>query len=227
MSLFHDEEDGPVEPVRGLPEALPEDETLLWQGQPSATGLLFGAFRLRWVIGYFVLTTFARLTHLASVEADPAAMNSVVMTSLVTCAGAVLILGLLAFAMSRAAVFTITSKRVVIRHGAALPKYVNAPFATMKSAQLKRRSVRLGDIALQMEEAGRTPYLHLWPFAKPFKYSEPQPMLRSVKDPEAVAKLLADAVQAYAPGNVVLERSPPAPAPAGTKDVPSGAAPAH
>ncbi|MEO1407968.1 MAG: photosynthetic complex putative assembly protein PuhB, partial [Pseudomonadota bacterium] len=195
MKLFHDEEHEDAEPVRGLPEALPEGETMLWQGQPSATGLLFGAFRLRWIIAYFVLTTFARLTYLASIEAQPAEMNSVALTSLVTCALAIAVLGGIAYCMSRAAIFTITSKRVVIRHGVALPKYVNAPFSVMKSAQLKRRSVRLGDIALQMEEAGRTPYLHLWPFAKPFKYSAPQPMLRSVKDPETVASVLAKAVQ--------------------------------
>lgn len=226
MSLFHDEEEVDAEPMRGLPEVLPEDEKLLWQGQPSATGLLFGAFRLRWIIGYFVLTTFARLTYLASIEASPIEMNSVALTSLLTCILATLVLSGIAFAMSRAAVFSITTKRVVIRHGVALPKFVNAPFAVMKSAQLKRRSVRIGDIALQMEEAGRTPYLHLWPFAKPFHYSSPQPMLRSVKDPEAVAETLAKAVQEQAaPGQIKISTASESPE-KGKNDVPEGAAPA-
>ncbi|MEM6411377.1 MAG: photosynthetic complex putative assembly protein PuhB [Pseudomonadota bacterium] len=225
-SLFHDEEVVDAEPMRGLPEVLPEDETLLWQGRPSAVGLMFGAFRVRWIIAYFVLTTFGRLSYMASVDAAPQAMNSVALTSVLTCILAVTILGVIAFAMSRAAIFTITSKRVVIRHGVALPKFVNAPFSRMQSAQLRRRSPRLGDIALQMEEAGRTPYLHLWPFAKPFKYTEPQPMLRSLREPETIAKLLAEAVQNHAPGHVVLSPATTDADEPKEQAVPSGAAPA-
>ncbi|MEO0883604.1 MAG: photosynthetic complex putative assembly protein PuhB [Pseudomonadota bacterium] len=226
MSLFHDEEEVNPEPIRGLPEVLPEGESLLWQGRPSATGLLFGAFRVRWIIGYFVLTTLARLAHLGSINTDTAAMNSVVVTSAVTCVLGVLLLSGIAYLMSRAAVFTITSKRVVIRHGIALPKYINAPFSSILSAQLKRRSARIGDIALQMDTPGRTPYLHLWPFAKPFHYSAPEPMLRSVPDPVSVAKLLADAVRENAPGQVVMSANAQTTQSEDT-DVPAGAAPAH
>ncbi|MEM9667986.1 MAG: photosynthetic complex putative assembly protein PuhB [Pseudomonadota bacterium] len=227
MNLFHDEEEGPIEPVRGLPGHLPKGEKLIWQGQPSATGLLFGAFRIRWVIGYFVLVTFGRLAHLASIEAEPAAMTAVCVSSAVTCALAISVLTLIALAMSRAAIFTITSERVIIRHGVAFTKYINAPFASMKSAQLKRRSARLGDIALQMSEAGSAPYLHLWPFAKPFHFGRPQPMLRSIHDPESVARILAEAAQAHSPDHVNIAADRPSIEANIESDIPAGLASAH
>ena len=114
-----------------------------------------------------------------------------------------LILGL-SYAMSRAAVFTITSERVVMRFGAAIRKYVNVPYSKMTGAQLKRKGLRVGDISMQLE--GKEPaYLHLWPFVRPFKYSKPQPMMRGIKEPEEVAQILARAVFEHAPDKVRME----------------------
>ncbi|MCR9270321.1 MAG: photosynthetic complex putative assembly protein PuhB [Hyphomonadaceae bacterium] len=205
MRLFHDEEDGPAEPVRGMPDKLPEGESILWQGRPSATALAFGAFRLRWVLGYFVVMTVFRLANLSATGAESGALTNVVSSSLMFAMVAVaLILGL-SYAMSRAAIFTITNHRVVLRYGAAIRKYVNVPFSKMASAQLKRKSPRIGDISFQLSGPGQPPYLHLWPFARPFKFSKPQPMMRGIKDPQEVAEILARAVHDHAPEAVQLE----------------------
>ena len=208
MTLFHDEEHGPSEPVRGMPDQLPDGETVLWQGRPSATALAFNAFRLRWVIGYFVVMTMYRLANLSTNGAEPSQLTNAVVTSVLFAAAAITLIFGLAYAMSRAAIFTITNQRVVLRYGAAIRKYVNIPFSKMESAQLKRKSVRVGDISFQLTGPGQPPYLHLWPFARPFKYSKPQPMMRGIKEPEQVAELLARAVQNHAPETVQIELAP-------------------
>lgn len=205
MKLFHDEEDGPQEPVRGLPERLPEGETILWQGQPSPIALAFGAFRVRWVIAYFVAMTTFRVANLTASDAATAAINEAVFGSLAFFGLALVIVFGLAFLMSRAALFTITDHRVVLRYGVAIRKYVNVPFVKMGAAQLSRKSARVGDISFEVTGPGRPAYLHLWPFTRPFKYSDPQPMMRAIRDPDAVADILARAVQAHAPDAVEVE----------------------
>lgn len=209
MSLFHDEEDGPTEPVKGMPEVLPEGEDILWQGQPSTIAMAFGAFRLRWVLGYFFVMTVYRLANLSTNGGDTGQLNGVLLSSLLFCAVALALIFGLSFVISRAAVFTITNQRVVLRHGAAIRKYVNVPFAKMSGAQLKRKGARVGDISLQLDGATKPPYLHLWPFARPFKFSDPQPMMRGVEGAEAVAQILARAVFDHAPDKVRLELGSP------------------
>lgn len=205
MSLFHDEEDGPAEPVKGLPEALPEGEKVLWQGRPSAIALVFGAFRLRWVLGYFLVMTLFRVANLSSNGVETGRLNDVLLTSLLFCTAALVLIFGLSFAMSRAAVFTITNRRVVLRYGAAIRKYVNIPFSKMAGAQMRRKGARVGDMSFQLDGPERPPYLHLWPFARPFMFSKPQPMLRGIEDAESVAQLLARAVFENAPDKVRLE----------------------
>ena len=43
-----------LEPVPGLPEALPSGEVLLWQGAPLWSEIAQRVFLVRWVGGYFV-----------------------------------------------------------------------------------------------------------------------------------------------------------------------------
>jgi hypothetical protein len=48
-----DHDDFQTEPVRGLPEDLPEGEHILWQGQPDWWALTKEALSFWWVAGYF------------------------------------------------------------------------------------------------------------------------------------------------------------------------------
>ena len=225
MSFFHDDDNGdPQEPVIGLPEALPAGEKILWQGQPSTFAIAVNAFRLRWVLAYFAIMTMFRVSKLSADEASTAQLNEAVIGSLIFCAGALLIIYALAFAISRAAMFTITSERVILRHGFAIRKYVNAPFETMHSAQLKLKSARVGDISLQFDSVTQPPFLHLWPFVKPFTFSKPEPMLRGVRDPQNVAKILANAAFDRAPEGVKLG-AVKAPSPAHVSEPNMGAVP--
>ncbi len=64
MIKLHDEEEGGGEPVRGLPQALPEGEQLLWQGSHGTLAFAIHAFHTRFVLAYFVLATSWRLANL-------------------------------------------------------------------------------------------------------------------------------------------------------------------
>ena len=57
--MSHD--DFNFEPIRGLPEALPADEYILWQGRPNSLRLAKDAWSLNWVIGYFVALAVIRV----------------------------------------------------------------------------------------------------------------------------------------------------------------------
>ena len=215
MSFLHDEEDGPEEPIPGLPEKLPEGESILWQGRPDVGALAVHAFHVRFVTAYFVGAALWR----AARAADGGALASAGAAGQTLLLGgvAVAVLWGVAYAMARAAVFTITDKRIVMRYGAAIRKYVNLPFKEITRADLKRRKNGNGDIAVQTSSARTLPYLHLWPFARPLRFSRTTPLLRAVPNAGEVAQLLARAVKDASPDTVDLaqpgaEPSEPTPA---------------
>ena len=54
------------EPVPGLPQELPRDERILWQGRPTAAGLAKGTFHVRAVAVYFlILLAFSMVSRIA------------------------------------------------------------------------------------------------------------------------------------------------------------------
>ena len=56
-----DHDDFNFEPVRGLPEQLPPDEYILWQGSPKASRLAREALGLNWIMAYFGLLIVWRI----------------------------------------------------------------------------------------------------------------------------------------------------------------------
>lgn len=202
MPLFHDEEDdGPAEPIPGLPEPLPAGEEIVWRGSPDAIGLAVHALHIRVVGVYFAaLAAIAATRAVAQGDGFASAATSVGAT-LLGGAAAIGVLMFLAFAMARAAIFTITTRRIVVRHGAAIPKFINLPFQQIMNVSIARRG-RVGDIALELAEDGKVPYFHLWPFARPLRINKPVPLLRCLKTPDAAANALVRAMKEYAPNTV-------------------------
>ena len=83
----------------------------------------------------------------------------------------------------------------MIRFGVALSMAVNFPFSKVAGAALRSCPDGTGDIPLTMQGPDKIAYLHLWPFARPGRYRQPEPMLRAVREPERVAALLSDATK--------------------------------
>lgn len=185
------------EPIRGLPEHLPPGEEMLWQGAPRWTALARRAFHVRKVAVYFAIILVWRI--FADLSAGETTGEVVVGALWITALGVVSIGGLLllAWAMARSTVYTITSRRLVMRFGVALPMIVNFPFAQIHSAQMKRHRDETGDIPIVLVASTRTSYTVLWPHVRPWHFTKPQPMLRAIPDVARVAGILSDALNRY------------------------------
>jgi hypothetical protein len=185
-----------IEPQRGLPEPLPQEESLLWQGAPRWTGFAQRVFRLRMVAVYFAAILAVRVAALLSAGASLASVANSSLILLAVAAGAIAMLTLIAFLMSRTTVYTITNRRIVIRFGIALPIIINLPFSAIDSANLRLNEDGTGDIPLTLSRRERVSYLVMWPHVRPWRMGRVEPMLRSVPEGARVAQLLGRALSA-------------------------------
>jgi len=182
-----------LEPIRGLPDALPEGEEILWQGSPAWWSLARRAFHLGLIGSYFVgLAVWQLVAEPAGVVPEWAAF----LVPLGLGAAALGLLALLAWLISTTTVYTITNRRVVMRFGVALPLNLNLPFAKIAAVSYKSFRGGYGDLALDLDGDDRVAYLLLWPYARPWHVRKPQPMLRSLPDSAQVAEILAAALAA-------------------------------
>lgn len=198
------------EPIRGLPEPLPPGERILWQGTPSWRALARRALHVDKLALYFALLLLVRgATALADGSGMAGALIAMLELSPLALA-ALGVLTLLAWLMGRATVYTITDRRVVLRIGIALPLVINLPFKIVRAAGLRTFADGTGDLPLTLAETGKLGFIHLWPHARPWRLSRPEPMLRAVPDAAQVATILARALAAAAgqPVRPVAEATP-------------------
>ena len=191
-----------LEPQYGLPERLPADERILWQGSPDARVLARSAFHLRKLVLYFAVLIALQAAHVA---ADGAAVADVLL-AMVWPAGlsALGLLGVwtLAWLTARTAVYTVTDRRVVMRIGIVLTLTFNLPLRTIESAAMRQGSGGHGDIVLALKGPDHIAWLHLWPHARPWHLTRTQPMLRALPQVAEVAELLQKAWSAQTGGAV-------------------------
>lgn len=187
------------EPVPGLPDHLPPGESLLWQGAPRWTTLALRAFHLRKVAIYFAVLVGLRAAEGAA--AGEATQSIALGCGWLALLGIALagILAVLAYLSARATLYSITNRRVVIRHGIALTMSVNVPYTIVDGAAMKSHADGGGDISLVLRDGQRFGYLLNWPHVRPWRFARPEPTLRSIADVRAVALLLTRAVQAHGP----------------------------
>lgn len=189
----HNDEDG--EPVRGLPELPPEGERILWQGAPDPWALARHALGARLVALYFGALALWRGVALGASEGVLAGLNAA-SWCLAIGAVAVGVLALLAWAMARATVYTLTTERVVMRIGAALSMTINLPYRWVESADLRMTRDGAGSIELALKGDSRLSYLVLWPHVRPWSLGRPRPALRCLKDAREAAAILGAAAAA-------------------------------
>jgi hypothetical protein len=201
----------PPHEQRGLPGPLPADEICLWQGSPSWTALARRALHLRGLAFYFAVLALWRGADVWMAGGSPA--SALVAASWLVALGACALglLGTYAWFAARSTTYTITTRRVVMSFGIALPMTLNIPFKAVGSAALKVHPDGTADIPLELAGRHRSSFLVLWPHARPWRLSPVQPMLRAIPDGQAVAELLAatlrDALEAA--GEAAGETSAP------------------
>jgi len=203
------------EPVPGLPERLPPGEKILWQGAPHWDVLARRAFHVRKVGLYFLALIGWNVFSDIQSGGDPvvSAFWLVIAASL-----AIGLLSLLARAMARSTLYTVTNRRVVMRFGVALPMTVNLPFGKITGAALRDHHDGTGDIPLTLGPKAKASYLVLWPHARPWRFSPPEPMLRAIPEAQRVAQILATALRDAAKPEPTQEAAVPSPSAARPQD---------
>ncbi|TCP59937.1 PH (Pleckstrin Homology) domain-containing protein [Rhodovulum bhavnagarense] len=183
-----------IEPIRGLPQELPEDEEILWQGAPDWFALARQSLWLDWVVGYFVLLFLWRVY--AAAQTMPLA-QAVTASSFFLVLGAVvgLLLIITAFAQARATVYTVTTRRVAMRIGAAVTINLNLPYTWIGTANLDLRKSGIGTIAFELIGDHKISYLLCWPHVRPWRMSRTEPAIRCIPDAQKVARIIAEAAE--------------------------------
>ena len=176
-----------------LPADLPRGERVIWHGRPQWVGMARRAFRVDFVAAWFGLMSAWNFSSTAS----STGWTDAVLSAGKTLGAGALALGLLsmlAWLSCRTTLYVVTSRRVVMKVGIALPIFFNLPFATIKEAALREYADETGDIALGLGPDERIAYLHLWPHARPFRLKRPEPALRAVANAASVAEKLSRAL---------------------------------
>ncbi len=198
------------EPTPGLPARLPEGERILWQGAPSWRSLAVHALHARKVAIYFALLAVWHVVELASGGASLLAALRGAAWLLVLGAAAAAVLAVLAWAIARTTMYTVTSARVVMRFGVALPISMNVPFGLVLSAGIVRHRDGSSDLPLQLSPEHRVGYFVTWPHVRPWHLLRVQPTLRCLPQGEQVAAALGAALSTS-----IADATAPRPAPAG------------
>ena len=204
------------EPIRGLPALLPAGEKLLWQGSPDWKSLAIHAYHVRKIAIYFVLLVLWRI----GIGINSGHSASAIATSCLVLGGlgcvAIGVLALLAYCNARSTVYSITSRRVLLRHGIAVPLTMNVPYTLVDNAALKNFSDGTGDIALALSRRERVGYLITWPHVRPGRFARPEPSFRALSDATAAARILGLALAAQSAPADAAPMAAPVATPAAT-----------
>jgi hypothetical protein len=195
-----------------LPADIPPGERVLWFGKPDAASLWRRAYRADWVAAWFGVMT---LWNLVSTTSDAGLFLGVVsaIKTLGFGAAALSILAFLAWLSARTTLYVVTTKRLVIKSGIALPLFFNVPFKQVGAANLRAFADGTGDVTVGLTQGQRIAYLTIWPSVRPWRFTRSEPALRCIPNARYIAETLGRAL-AEASGEVPSSR-PRAESPAG------------
>ncbi len=193
MSIDNRGHEHEFEPQYGLPERLPQDESILWQASPDAATLAREAFHLRTVGVYFAALVALRAGMEISAGGDAWGVLLSLKWLLPLSVTAVSIVWTLAWLTARTTVYTLTDKRLVMRLGIVLTVTFNLPLSRLGAADLRLHRGGFGDISVSLCGDERIAWVHLWPSTRPWHLTRPQPTVRCVADASGLAEQLSAA----------------------------------
>lgn len=186
------------EPAYGLPEPLPKNERMLWQGAPDFGDLAIRVFHVRKAAIYFAVLIALRAIFLSYAGQGISDVAYGLMMPILLAGIALSALTILAWLTARTTAYTLTDQRIVMRVGIVLTLTFNLPLKRIKNAGLLLNKKGFGDIPLALNGGDRIGWLNLWPHARPWRLANPEPMLRSVANAQAFAAQLQTAWSAAA-----------------------------
>lgn len=190
--MHHD--DFNFEPVHGLPEALPADEHILWQGAPDPLRLAIEAWKMHWIIAYFAVLSVWRI-GISSLSVPLPVAFAHALPFVVSAIAACVVVYIMATVQSRSTVYTLTNKRAAMRIGAALTMTLNLPYVCIGNAAVQSRKNGSGTLSFELIDDTRISYIMTWPHTRPWALSRAQPSFRGIRDVAKVAEIFADAAE--------------------------------
>lgn len=192
--------------IRGVPHPLPPGERLLWEGAPTMKAVATHVFHWRLVAAYF-----AAMLALWAFTTEHQPGSEVYVASAVVRVSLAAFVMLSALGLSRAVATTswyaITSHRLVMRVGMAFPMSINIPFKILETAGVGSFKDGTGQVTVTLQKGHRIAYIALWPHCRVFRFTNPEPVLRGLEEPQQVAEILARAVAEAADADTRVERT--------------------
>lgn len=186
-------------PTRPVGVRLEPGERILWQGRPLASALRRHLLKGRWLTAYFVLLLgwkLALIVALRGLRPQEVFDAAVLLAQGAALAG---ILAYLAWALARSTTYTVTSLRIVIRHGIALQGTVDIPMRAIRNVAVRIHHDGTGDVALTVRDGAGVGLSKLWPHVRGLNLSAPVPMLRGLPDAAVLGTQLARRLDGPAP----------------------------
>jgi hypothetical protein len=192
----------------GVPPTLPlaPGERILWQGAPSWRAVACRVFHVRAVAAYFALLILLNIATIRAATGPglPALRGGA--STAVIAAACLLILAGLACAVGRTTRYTLTTRRVILQFGIALPATLMLPLHRIAASAVAIRADHSGDIALQLYPGEQIAWIKLWPHVRPWRFRAAQPMLRDVPRAAILATLMTHALTCSAEAKRARER---------------------
>lgn len=184
----------------GLPGPLPRGEHVLWQGAPRWQAFARDVFHTDLILLYFAVLAVWRAVDVVQMGGG-VGQTAVALIPIVVSAGLVIgLLAVLGWLGARAAIYTLTNRRIVLRIGAAWSKTVDIPFKAIETVELKAGRSGLGALSIKVKGDKTIPYAILWPHVRPWRLRSPEPMLRALPDVAGLARTLVSLLQAERAG---------------------------
>ena len=181
-----------------LSENLPNGEQLIWQGQPERHALATRAMYLKYIAFYLVVLIAARTGYLIMNGEPVATWSGMLIWQMLASALIMSLIVGLAAVYSRTTRYSLTNERLIIKTGAAITIHINLPLQQIIAADLREYSDGTGDITLQVSRAEKLYWLLIWPNVRSWWIRPLRPVLRGLKDAQAVAHLLVEEVGKHA-----------------------------
>ena len=181
-----------------LSENLPNGEQLVWQGRPERRALATRAMYLKYIAFYLVALIAARTGYLILDGESVATWSGMLVWQVLASAFVMLLIVGLAAVYSRTTRYSLTNERLIIKTGAAITIHINLPLQQIIAADLREYSDGTGDITLQVSRAEKLYWLLIWPNVRSWWIRPLRPVLRGLKDAQAVAHLLVEEVGKHA-----------------------------
>lgn len=207
----------------GLPGPLPAGEHIIWQGRPNARAVGRHVMKTRWIAAYFgVMLAWLLITGFYF---GRAADDIIVSLVIMAVAGAIVV-GLFewyAWGVHRTTIYTITTRRIVMKFGVALPTAFNLPFSEIEAVDVRKRAGGGGDIALRFKPDVRLAWLVFWPHVRGLRMGRPEPQMIGLDDVSEVTDLLSTQLHAHLARTHAVDEAPVATVEGGLSAFPQAA----